>query len=196
MVLLVFVALFLVKSTFPTISLAICTTQPLVRRGCITPGITTGCYTGGTLYCCNTQNDCDALKAGDLQSSGIDQSSNLGIDPTKPSEDPGSSDVHGACGPNGIDTAIGCIPVLGGQEEFLGFLLKWAIGVGSGIAFLLILYAGFMIMTAAGNPERLKAGQELITSAISGLVLLIFSIFVLRFIGIDILGLDQFGFGK
>ncbi len=78
----------------------------------------------------------------------------------------------------------------------MGFLLKWAIGIGGGIAFLLILYAGFMIMTAAGNPERLKAGQELMTSAISGLVLLIFSIFVLKFIGLDILGLGQFGFGK
>ncbi len=95
-----------------------------------------------------------------------------------------------------IDTAIGCINVLGGQEEFLGDLLRWGVGVGGGIAFLLILYAGFMIMTSAGNPERLKAGQELLTSAISGLILLIFSIFILRFIGIDILGLGQFGFGQ
>jgi len=52
-----------------------------------------------------------------------------------------------------------------------------------------------MIMTASGNPERIKAGQELLTSAISGLILLIFSIFVLKFIGIDILGLNTFGFG-
>lgn len=98
--------------------------------------------------------------------------------------------------PNGIDTAIGCIGVLGGQEEFLSDMLQWAVGVGGGIAFLLIVYAGFMVMTAAGNPERLKAGQELLTSAISGLILLIFSIFILKFIGIDILGLDNFGFGK
>lgn len=99
-------------------------------------------------------------------------------------------------GDSGINTAIGCLNVLGGQEQFLGQLLKWGVGVGSGIAFLLILYAGFMVMTAAGNPERLKAGQELLTSAISGLILLIFSIFILRFIGIDILGLDRFGFGQ
>lgn len=78
---------------------------------------------------------------------------------------------------------------------FLSSILKWAVGIGGGIAFLLILYAGFMIMTSAGNPERLKAGQELITSAISGLILLIFSIFILKFIGIDILGLNSFGFG-
>ena len=111
--------------------------------------------------------------------------------------------VVGTCTPaggttgSGIETAIGCIPMLGanGTTDFLSFILKWAVGIGGGIAFLLIVYAGFMIMTAAGNPERLKAGQELLTSAISGLILLVFSIFILKFIGVDILGLGVFGFG-
>ena len=108
---------------------------------------------------------------------------------------PGDTDVNGNCGTTGINTAIGCIHVLGTPEVFLGDVLRWAVGIGGGIAFLLILYAGFMIMTAAGNPERLKAGQELLTSAISGLILLIFSVFILKFIGVDILGLCNFGFG-
>lgn len=95
-----------------------------------------------------------------------------------------------------LNTAIGCVPILGTKEEFLSFVLRWAVGIGGGIAFLLIIYAGFMIMTSAGNPERLKAGQELLTSAISGLILLIFSVVILKIIGVDILGLDQFGFGQ
>jgi hypothetical protein len=99
-------------------------------------------------------------------------------------------------GNSGISTAIGCIDVLGSKEGFLGQLLGWAIGVGGGIAFLLIVYAGFMIMTSSGNPERLKAGQELLTSAISGIILLIFSVVVLNLIGVKILNLEQFGFGK
>jgi hypothetical protein len=100
------------------------------------------------------------------------------------------------CQGGGINTAIGCLQVLGGQDQFLGAILKWAVGVGSGVAFLLILYSGFMIMSATGSPDRLKAGQELLTSALSGLILLVFSIFILKFIGIDILGLGAFGFGK
>jgi len=102
------------------------------------------------------------------------------------------------CGPGGtgINTAIGCVSVLGTQEQFFGDILRWSVGIGGGIAFLLILYAGFMVMSSAGDPTRLKAGQELLTSAISGLILLIFSIFILKFIGIDILGLGAFGFGK
>lgn len=101
------------------------------------------------------------------------------------------SDILTTC-PNskdqGIQTAIGCIPITS-QEGLVGFFLRWAIGVGGGIAFLLILYAGFQIMTSQGDPNRLKAGQELLTAAISGLIMLIFSIFILRVIGIDILGI-------
>jgi hypothetical protein len=110
----------------------------------------------------------------------------------------GASTSPLGCGGNddSLDTAIGCIRVLESPETFLGDILRWAVGVGGGIAFLLIVYASFMIMTSSGNPERLKAGQELLTSAISGLVLLIFSIFILKFIGIDILKLCKFGFGK
>jgi hypothetical protein len=87
-----------------------------------------------------------------------------------------------------INTAIGCIPIHD-TNEFIGFILRWAIGIGGGIAFLLIVFAGFQIMTSAGNPERLQAGRELLTSAIAGLILLVFSVFILRIIGVDILKL-------
>lgn len=99
-------------------------------------------------------------------------------------------------GNTGINTAIGCIHALADSPEvFIGDILRWAVGIGGGIAFLLIVYASFMIMTSSGNPERLKAGQELLTSAIGGLILLVMSVFVLKFIGVDILGLCKFGFG-
>lgn len=88
-------------------------------------------------------------------------------------------------------TAIGRIPTTpqGFIEKFLGL----GIGIAGGIAFLLILFSGFQMLTSIGNPEKLNAGKELLTSAISGLVLIIFSIFLLRLIGVDILGLPGFG---
>lgn len=88
----------------------------------------------------------------------------------------------------GIDTAVGCIPIRN-QTEFVGFILRWAIGIGGGIAFLLLIFAGFQIVTSSGNPERLKAGQQLLISAISGIILLVFSVFILKTIGVDILGI-------
>lgn len=90
-----------------------------------------------------------------------------------------------------IDTAIGCIP-FGDQNSFVVFILKWAVGIGGGIAFLLIIVAGFQIMTSRGDPNRLKAGQELMTSAIAGILLLIFSVVILRILGFDILKIPTF----
>ncbi|OGM87253.1 hypothetical protein A2614_02440 [Candidatus Woesebacteria bacterium RIFOXYD1_FULL_40_21] len=94
----------------------------------------------------------------------------------------------GGCGAEELDTAIGCIPI-SDTNALMGFILTWAIGIGGGIAFLLIIVAGFQIMTSTGNPERLKGGQELLTSAIAGLIMIIFSVFILRIIGVDILKL-------
>ena len=44
------------------------------------------------------------------------------------------------------------------------------------------------------SSSRFSIGILLLTSAISGLIMLIFSIFILKFIGVDILGLNNFGF--
>jgi hypothetical protein len=103
---------------------------------------------------------------------------------------PGNIEVQCNNG-SGINTAIGCIPITD-QNALIGFFLKWALGIGGGIAFLLILVAGFQIMTSRGDPNRLKAGQELMTSAIAGILLLIFSLVILRIIGVDLLKIPGF----
>lgn len=104
-----------------------------------------------------------------------------------------STDSQITCGSDGlsVNTAIGCIP-FGNQNELIGFFLKWGLGIGGGIAFILLLLGGFQIMTSRGDPNRLKAGQELLTSAIAGLLLLIFSLVILRIIGFDILKIQAF----
>jgi hypothetical protein len=93
--------------------------------------------------------------------------------------------------PNRIYTAIGCIRV-DSVQGFIANILPWAIGIAGGIAILLIIYAGFMISTSAGNPQGINAGKELLTAAISGLILLIFAAFLLRLIGQDILKIPGF----
>jgi len=87
----------------------------------------------------------------------------------------------------GAWTAIGC---LGGDSpsDFISSFIKIGTGIGGGIAFLLILFSGFQTMMSAGNPEKLHEAKELMSSAISGLLLIVFSVFLLRLIGVDILG--------
>lgn len=91
-----------------------------------------------------------------------------------------------------INTAIGCINATD-ANGFVTELFKLGIGVAGGIAMLLILFGGFQILTSAGNPERLNAGKELIGSAIAGLLMILFSTFLLKIIGVDILCIPGFG---
>ena len=89
-------------------------------------------------------------------------------------------------------TAIGCLNAgtpSGTSGSLIGQLLVWATILGSGFAFLIIVFGGFQIATAAGDPKKMKAAQELIWSGISGLLLIIFSIFLLNLIGFNILSL-------
>ena len=100
---------------------------------------------------------------------------------------------RGNCGINEIDTALGCISTLvdttSGQNTFFGSIIKIAVGLGGGLALLLMLYGVFIITTSAGIPDKLKEGREIITSAISGLIFIILSVFLLNLIGINILGI-------
>jgi hypothetical protein len=102
----------------------------------------------------------------------------------------GKTDCTDCASNNGVWTALGCIPTT--PQAVFTTTFTFGIGIAGGIAFLLILFGGFQVLTSAGNPEQLNAGQELISSAVAGLLLIIFSIFLLRLIGYDILRIPGF----
>ena len=147
-------------------------------------------------YCCNGNSDCSGGKVCLTVPGGCTTQGYFGecLTPPPPTSPAGAVDQW-CPGSNKtkLNTAIGCIPILTDENTLMGWILQWAIGIGGGIAFLLIVYAGFMIMTSTGSPDRLQAGKELLTSALSGVILLIFSIFLLKLIGVDILKLPGFG---
>ncbi len=87
-----------------------------------------------------------------------------------------------------IDTAIGCIPIAS-EQALATFFLTWGMGLGGGIALILIVIASFMVMTSAGDPKKLQAGKELLTSAVSGLIILVFAAYILNFVGVELLGI-------
>jgi hypothetical protein len=76
---------------------------------------------------------------------------------------------------------------------FVSYLLSWGMGIAGGIAFIMIVYSGYLIISSGGNPQKLQAGKELLTAAISGLLLLVFGAFILEFIGVDVLNIPDFG---
>ncbi|MDP4031164.1 MAG: hypothetical protein Q8P47_02655, partial [Candidatus Beckwithbacteria bacterium] len=80
-----------------------------------------------------------------------------------------------------VDTALGPIPTE--PAKLVKWILGWSIAMGGGIAVLLSLWGGVTIILAGGNPEKINEGKEIITSAISGILFILFSVFLLRFIG-------------
>ena len=86
-----------------------------------------------------------------------------------------------------VDTAFGDV---GGDAPALAQkFLNLAIGIAGGVAFLMMVFGAYRLIFSAGNPEAIQQGREVITAAISGLLVIVFSIFILRLIGISVLGL-------
>jgi hypothetical protein len=91
----------------------------------------------------------------------------------------------------GAWTALGCIPANfnGALETLFPIIISFAGLISLGC----IIYASFLLQTSMGEPEKIGKAQELMTSCITGLIMIIFSIFILRVIGFDILRLPGFG---
>lgn len=131
----------------------------------------------GIDYCCQEKDECEELK---------EEAENITPVPKN------GAGCNPPCDPDTeICTAIGCINVEN-PNAFVGSIMGLAIGIAGGIAFLLIIIGAFLVLTSSGNPEKVQAGKELITSAITGLLLIIFAVFILRLIGVDILQIPEF----
>ena len=93
-----------------------------------------------------------------------------------------------ACNNNaGVWTAIGCLPA--SPADLIVVLIRFALGVGGGIALLIMLIGTLQISASTGNPEQVQAGQQTISAAILGLICIVFGATILQIIGVDILDL-------
>lgn len=89
-----------------------------------------------------------------------------------------------------INTAIGSIPTnpIAFVERLFSIVLSLA-GLG---AVILLIYGGYKYMISRGDPEAIKAARETITSAVIGLLFIIFSLVILQVIAGDILNIPGF----
>ncbi|OGE94620.1 MAG: hypothetical protein A3B10_00505 [Candidatus Doudnabacteria bacterium RIFCSPLOWO2_01_FULL_44_21] len=62
----------------------------------------------------------------------------------------------------------------------------WSLGIGALLALLMVIFGGYMYMTAAGNAEQASKGVEILWGAIIGLALLFSSYLILRTINPDL----------
>jgi hypothetical protein len=100
----------------------------------------------------------------------------------------GKMGADGVC--TSFMTAFGAIDT--NVQGFVLRLFALLLSISGGIAILLIIRAGYLILTSAGNPERVKNGREQLIAAIVGLLFIIFSVVILETITGDILHAPDF----
>lgn len=91
----------------------------------------------------------------------------------------------------GVWTAVGCIP--SDPESVIVTIVTIGLAAGGGIVLIMILVGSFMLSVSQGDPNKMKEAKEVITSAIIGLLFVIFSVTILQFIGVSILHIPGFG---
>src|SRR3989344_3231229 len=84
------------------------------------------------------------------------------------------------------DTALGEIPT--NPQALAAKILQIATGVGGGIALILMVIGSIRVLTSSGDQQKLSGGRDMIVAAIAGLLFLIFSVLILRFIGVTLFG--------
>lgn len=89
------------------------------------------------------------------------------------------------------DTAIG--PIDTNFPDLIKKIFAVLLSLSGGIAVLLIIAAGYALITSSGNPEKTQAAKERLTSAIVGLLFIIFSFVILEVIGVSILKIPGIG---
>lgn len=83
-------------------------------------------------------------------------------------------------------TALGCFST--SLQGFSTNILTFAVGIAGGIAFILMVIGAIRILTSQGDPKGVAGGREMMVAAVAGLLFLIFSVIILRFIGVNLLG--------
>ncbi|HNW19972.1 MAG TPA: hypothetical protein PLX67_02720 [bacterium] len=60
-------------------------------------------------------------------------------------------------------------------REIVANIIKILLGFLGTIAVVLIIYAGFLWMTAAGKPDNTKKAKDIMSAAVTGLVIILIS---------------------
>src|SRR3989344_3168519 len=97
-------------------------------------------------------------------------------------------------GPPGKNPCEGgvCKTAIGNLSTDIGAFstqfLSIAIGLAGGIALVLMVIGSVRVLMSSGDPKNVGAGRDMIIAAVAGLLFLIFSVLILKFIGLNILG--------
>ncbi len=67
-------------------------------------------------------------------------------------------------------------------QIFIGRIIKAILGVVGSLALLMFIYGGFNWMTAAGSPEKVEKGKQILLWATIGLIVIFTSYALVKFV--------------
>jgi len=90
-----------------------------------------------------------------------------------------------ATGTNALDNEAVTGPIINTSDQWtigtlVGAAITWVSLAAGVIAFFYLVYSGFMYLTAGGNADSAKKGQQGILNAIIGLVIIALSYAIFR----------------
>jgi len=82
-------------------------------------------------------------------------------------------------------------PIISNITGLLSPIFKILFYAGIFIGFLGIIYSGYLFISSEGDPGRVKEGREQFTAAVLGSLFVLLSVFIIRVIINEILGVDS-----
>jgi len=81
-----------------------------------------------------------------------------------------------------VGTAAGIQTTSGGLTDIIGKLINIFLGFLGVIFLVLMLYAGFLWMTAQGEEAKVKKAKDMITQAVIGLIIVVAAFAISNFV--------------
>jgi hypothetical protein len=154
-----------------------------INSNIVIEGIRTGSGLEGDT-CRNTLDCAEPLSCTNGKCGGGNE------DPPPPPEPPcAEKNPAGEC--EQFSTALGSFATDPGK--FVASVFAILLAASGAIALILIMRAGYKIMTSQGKPDTIQEGREQLIAAVVGLLFLIFSLVFLEVIGVDILQIPGSG---
>lgn len=96
-----------------------------------------------------------------------------------------------------IDVSTDELDFLPGEDKevdiFVTDILNWIIGAATLVCIVMLVYSGYMYMTAGGDEEKVRTAQKTITGSLIGLVVSLLSLVLVNFVLETFLGKPPVG---
>lgn len=84
-----------------------------------------------------------------------------------------------------LSTVFGCIDKgQGSLVQFVNAVFKWVAGVIASLAVLGLIWASYIYITSAGNPDSIAKAKDIIWTSVASVVIVIFSYAFFKLLGV------------